>query len=243
MRTLLLATIGTVLLVGCGTSPTILPSPEKTMPPVSFQEQLTETVTTSFMSSDTENGIPIRYSKLGWLEIGRISGTVTPGPPTPTDARTPLINLLLFSNASCAYCRTFEARIDALISDPSIGPRLAVHVLPLHLMKYPQAEDAALTLYCAEQLKGAAGQGRRLLLSRPLEQITEKDWTDIGLNADALTTCKKSPWAHELYTNAQDIARVLDVSLVPTYFINGVRYVGLPEESELKDQILRAMSR
>ena len=57
------------------------------------------------------------------------------------------------------------------------------------------------------------------------------------LDETAMKTCMENPGAQATIDAQQSVARSLGVSLVPSYFINGKLYTGLPEYSDLKGQV------
>lgn len=142
------------------------------------------------------------------------------------DASAP-VSLLVFTNYECTYCAQFQHTVLADVFEKYVKNgtvRLSVMVLPI--TKYPESEESARLMLCAaREGKGWATHG--LLFDRTAAEAISQ----VGLqNA---TACMAETWATQLRTTQGSIARTLDVTLVPTYFINGKKWVGLPTISDL----------
>ncbi|MBI3331381.1 thioredoxin domain-containing protein [Candidatus Peregrinibacteria bacterium] len=164
-----------------------------------------------------------RILETGILEIG--------------NREAPLV-LLLFTNHSCRYCRQFQEDLYPLLLKEFIEPgvlRLQVTVLPLQ--KYPQSRMALTSILCAaHQGKGAAMHN--LLFSIPINQqsiLAEiEEWP---MDRDLFRSCQNDPVIGLRIAELESLARSLHVTLVPTFFLNGEKFVGLPDAAELRGRI------
>jgi protein-disulfide isomerase len=149
------------------------------------------------------------------------------------------IVLLQFTEHHCRYCRDFQREHMTMLLKDFIAPgHVRLHVVSFPLAKYPLSESAARAVHCAAR----AGKGwkmHELLLERistdriePIEYVE-----DLEMDATAFRTCLTDAETDVILAEQKAWAESLDVSLVPTFFINGEKHVGLPYEADLRGML------
>ena len=163
----------------------------------------------------------------GILEIGNREATNT---------------LLLFTNHSCAYCRDFHERLmPTVIEDYVRKDTLKLHVVPFDIARYRESAQTATMLLCASaQGKGASMNDLLFTQNLPQTQLAQQI-NAMGIDAAALQTCLTSAQTEQSRSTLASFARSLGIDVVPAYFINGEKYVGLPEEADLRGQMEEAL--
>lgn len=160
------------------------------------------------------------------------------------DPAAPL-TLLMFTEHHCSYCREFLMEIfPRLKTDFIEAKRLKLEVAMLPLQKYPQSADTALGLICA------AAQGAGLAMHTTLFSNPNKSadailsyTVDLGLNTALLRDCMKSPRTMMLLDSQEAWAQSLNVTVVPAFFLNGEKFIGLPYYADLKGRIDEALKK
>lgn len=154
------------------------------------------------------------------------SGALTLGNP---DAP---ISFVLFTHHSCTYCKTFDrAFTDRLLTEFVETNLIRLIIVPVPLQKYPESARQERLLACAIQQEKGLPMHRSLFDGEP----TEEQLMDIGIDPALLSTCTE--------TGTLITPTPSNVSLVPSYTINGTLYKGLPEWAELRGQIKEALPR
>ncbi|MDO8648503.1 MAG: thioredoxin domain-containing protein [Candidatus Peregrinibacteria bacterium] len=169
-----------------------------------------------------------RVLDTGILEIGN-----------PESAAT----LLIFFNHSCAYCERFTGlHLPRLINDFVRPGKLKLHLIELALRKYPQSELTSTALLCG----GMQGKGlpmHQFLVTN--EQINLSavlaHGEELGLDMEKLRLCMENPALRETLKRQASMAESLGVTLVPTFFLNGEKSLGLPDYPDLKGSIEKAL--
>lgn len=171
----------------------------------------------------TGSSIQQRLLTGGLLEIGNPTAPVT---------------LLVFTNPYCRYCQEFQTNdLPRLIADEVTPGTLRIVTVPFPLKKYKESESAALSLICAA-LQGKGLETSDLLFTAGLSSTEERKRTALlGLNTRQMLGCMKSAEALHALQIQKGMADALAVTLLPTFFVNGQRTVGLPEYSDLKGSI------
>lgn len=148
-------------------------------------------------------------------------------------------SLLLVTEHHCRYCRDFLSEHVPLLEEQFITPGLLrLSIVTLHLRKYPGSPESAAGLHCAST------QGKGLLMHRLLFERPSSDRSsllsyarELGLDTELYGTCLSDAGTKSALAAQQAWLRSLDVTLVPTYFIDGVKYTGLPYGPDLIGQI------
>lgn len=215
--------------------------------------QLAPIAPSSQMSSQSEPAAALEYgdseaapsegtgSLLGNEHVGeRIlpTGIVEIGDPT-----APVV-VLLYTHHSCNYCHTFtDERLQGLLRDFVDRGKVRVQIAQLNIRKYAQSDIQARSLVCA------AAQGKGIALHKELfNQLT---WDEksllalakkVGMKDTLFTECLKAAGTESAVQLQQSLAQSLGVTLVPTYFIDGEKFVGLPQYPNLRGRIEEALS-
>jgi len=165
-----------------------------------------------------------RLLATGVIDIGRRDAPVT---------------LLLFTEHHARYARDFQLDLFPRIFSDFIEEgilRFQIAILPLK--KYPGSEGAATGLICAAmQSKGMA---MHQILSEKLdeERLEPQHYaTELELDMEKFSECMGSEEIGIILKQQKAWASSLNVTLVPTYFINGEKFVGLPYYADLKGVI------
>ncbi len=185
-----------------------------TAPKVPVQQMPSSMSGTEMSTSSASTSVP-----------ATVSGALTLG------ASNAPVSMLLFMNYNSPYSVDFERvlmpRLDAEFIQPG---HLRITIVSVPLQKYPQSDSQAHAVICGV-LAGSGADVHRFVFS--------------GRTAfPALADClENDDVLQNMMAIQHEVIRSLDVSLVPTYFIDGVRYTGLPEFADLRGQINEAMKR
>jgi protein-disulfide isomerase len=149
------------------------------------------------------------------------------------------LSLLLFTEHHCRYCKEFYREQFPLLLRDYINQgklRLQIGILPLR--KYIHSENGALGLLCA------AAQGKGIPMHELLFELGAKDREVLmseaatsDLDLEMFTTCLDNPETKSILEQQKSLARSLDIDLVPTFFLNGEKSVGLPHYADLRGMI------
>ncbi len=143
------------------------------------------------------------------------------------------VTILLWTHPSCRYCREFlEKQLPRMAEDFLLHGTVRLQIGLLPLRKYPQSQTQAVSLLCA------AAQGKGIPM---LKALFEGNTEDIAVEKTSFSECQASARTQELQTLQASLARALDVTLVPTFFINGKKQTGLPDYPDLRGAIQEAL--
>lgn len=160
------------------------------------------------------------------------------------DPAAPVV-VLLYTHHSCTYCHTFtDERLPSVLRDFVDRGKVRIQIAQLNISKYPQSQMQAKSLICA------AAQGKGLAMHKDLfNQIL---WDDkamvslakkVGIKETVFTDCLKAPGTAASVQLQQSLAQSLGVTLVPTYFVDGEKFVGLPQYPDLRGRVEAALSK
>lgn len=174
---------------------------------------------------------------------GSQSGTLAPanrllpsGALEIGDAHAP-VSVLLFTNHSCAYCRQWQEYLPRLRDEFISKGTVRVSVIPYVLQKYNQSRNMAAVFVCAARM-GNGPAVHDLLFRESIGSTAYRNaLASLNINQEELAACTADEGIQATIDAQQAIAQSLGVTFVPTYFINGTKYVGLPEYADLKSQI------
>lgn len=161
----------------------------------------------------------------GILEIGSV------------DART---EMTVFLHPQSPYSQEFQrSRMPRLVADMVARGmlRIRLHVLPIK--KYAGSAFAARAVSCA----AAQGEGYPafdLLTREGRTDLSEADLTDMSLDPTLYRSCIQTGTDDPLAV-AGATAESMNVTLVPSYVINGDLHVGLPTEADLMGAVRAAL--
>lgn len=138
----------------------------------------------------------------GLLEIGAPSAPLT---------------LVVFTNASCLYCREFqETFVPRLTADFVSKGELRIVTLYFPLQKYRDSAESAALSICS-------------VLHPAITPLKLKE-------------CSKSTAVRTMLASQKIIADALGVKVLPTFFLNGEKMTGLPQYADLRGAIETAAS-
>ncbi len=190
-------------------------------------EQKTESVgeeEATEIEESHEISIVERLLPTGFIEIG--------------DRDAP-VSLMLFTEHHCRYCKEFYSEHFPLLYRDFIEHgtvRLQIGILPLR--KYVSSENATLSLICA------AVQGKGIPMHELLFELGAKDRetqismaNTLELDANLYSQCLDSPDTARTLERMKSFARSLNVTVVPTFFLNGEKSIGLPYYPDLRGMI------
>ncbi len=151
--------------------------------------------------------------------------------------------LLLFTEHHCGYCREFQSDLFPRLREDFLKQgtvRLEIAILPLK--KYAGSREAAGALLCAGQ------QGKGLAMHEALLKsgnFSEESFLALAkaleLDKKTFSSCLVSPETEKLLAEQGAWERSLSVNLVPTFFLNGEKLVGLPSYADLRGRLERAL--
>ena len=236
--------LGVALLLAACAMPTIpTPAPENSSSPASSSTSSedagtgttleygdSEAADTSSSSSVMETFASERLLANGILELGNADAKLT---------------VTLFTHHSCGYCRMFmEEELPRLLSDFVEKGIVKLQIIPLELKKYTQSVVQEKYFVCsAMQSKGL--EAHRALFSANV--MDKKAEVTIGklrkLEAKALTICLKDVQTEAILKAQQELATSQNITLVPTFIIQGKTLVGLRGYADLRGEIEAALAK
>jgi len=155
------------------------------------------------------------------------------------------LTLLIFTEHHCSYCRQFLNEIYPRLKTEYMEKgtvKLQIAMLPLK--KYPGSGDAALGFFCA------AEQGKGLHMHSVLFANLNKSGEailsyakELKLDAKKFADCVSGSGAIVQLQGQEAWSKSLDVSVVPTFFLNGEKFIGLPYYPDLQGRIEEAMKK
>lgn len=148
----------------------------------------------------------------GILEIGNANANVT---------------MELFVNHDSRYSRQFHAFMPLLQKEFVDKGTLKIDIVPVAFQKYPNSQKQATMMLCA------AAQGRGMAMHSLLMGGT-LTLVPAGVDKAAFDTCMARPSTPSTYAASRNVTQV------PTYVINGKRFMGLPTEADLVGSIKNA---
>lgn len=153
------------------------------------------------------------------------------------------LTLLVFTEHHCRYCREFHNELlPRLLEDFIHTGKLRVQISAFPLKKYSNSVDAAKGALCAAQ------QGKGMLMQSKLFEQENKNNTaiivyaeELELDKDIFINCLDNPETAETIKLQQEWARTLGIENVPSFFLDGEKFVGLPYYAELRGRIEAAL--
>ncbi len=217
---------------------------QKTSLPGIFQRQVTvsndkgQSVTVTLFSDHNESKAIIgQYFDLGSDAWGRISMAPAHLDDRPTlgPADAP-ITMVEFADFECPYCARAFGEVETLANTTYKGKiRIIFKNYPLN--GHPWARSAALAAECARlQNPSAFWDFARYFYSNQgqinpgnVQQKIDEEASKLGLDDAALKLCMQTPSTAQRITQDEADGNALHVSSTPTFFVNGIPLVGLPE--------------
>ncbi|MGO9451418.1 MAG: DsbA family protein [Candidatus Binataceae bacterium] len=206
--------------------------------PVTVSNEKGQSVTVSLFTDKSESKAIIgQYLDLGSDAWGRVDLSAlhledrpTLGPP---DA---LITIIEFADFECPFCAHAFGEIETLTNTTYKGKiRLIFKDYPLN--GHVWARTAAIAAECARlQNPNAFWDFARYFYTNQgqinpgnILQKVDAEVAKLGLDDAALKACMATPAAAERVTQDEMDGNAVHVSSTPTFFVNGIPLVGLPE--------------
>lgn len=221
------AILGLCLLFGACAMPAPAPAPTE-VSTSSSSIAASSALSTSSLSRRTGSAAVLGQRLLsgGILEIG--------------DASAPHV-LLAVVNHGSDYSRTFlTGQLPRVLEEFTREGVLRIRLLPLRLNKVPESDAFASAVVCAAQ-QGKGWEMSEVLAVSQTPPQTNAAITSAGLDAAAYKECLVSPALSTILEDQRLEAERLGVSLVPTFFLNGERFQGLPDYPDLRGRIREAL--
>lgn len=217
---------------------------QKTALPGIYQRQVTVTnekgqsVTVSLFSDQNETkAILGQFFDLGTDAWGRVDlapvhldDRPTLGPP---DAP---VTMLEFADFECPFCAHAFSQIEALANTTYKG-KIRVIFKNYPLNGHLWARTAAIAAECARLQNPAAfwdfaryfysNQGQ--INPSNVQKKIDEQAAKLGLDDNALKACMAAPAAAQRVAQDEADGNAVHVSSTPTFFVNGIQVVGLPE--------------
>ena len=217
---------------------------QKTALPGIYQRQVTvinekgQSVTVSLFSDQNQTkAILGQFYDLGSDAWGRVdlSAVHLDDRPTlgPPDAP---VTMLEFADFECPYCAHAFSQLEALANTTYKG-KIRVIFKNYPLNGHAWARTAAIATECARLQNPAAfwdfaryfysnqGQINPGNVQNKIDEQTAK----LGLDDKALKACMAAPAAAQRIAQDEADGNAIQVSSTPTFFVNGIPVVGLPE--------------
>jgi len=154
------------------------------------------------------------------------------------DREAPL-TLLLFTEHHARYSQEFHMDIFPRLYEDFIEPgfvRFQIVILPLK--KYPKSEDAAAALLCASIQKRGMAMHAMMTERIDKERLAPRFYAEeLELDLEMFDECLGGDDIELILKQQKAWAQSLDVTLVPTYFVNGEKHVGLPYYADLRGML------
>jgi protein-disulfide isomerase len=153
------------------------------------------------------------------------------------------LTLLLFTEHHCSYCRQFLSEIFPRLKIEYLEKGLVkLQIAMLTLRKYPGSTDAALGFLCASmQNKGLTMHSVLFANMNKSDEAILSYAKDLGLDMKQFADCVSGSGAILALRGQDAWGKTLDVSVVPTFFLNGEKFIGLPYYPDLKGRIEEAL--
>lgn len=149
------------------------------------------------------------------------------------------VQIVEFLDFQCPYCKQMVSILDAMRF--KYPEQIAITYYNFPLKRHPQSVPAAVAAECA------ANQGRYVpfhnLLFANQDKFSVKPWDSLAVKAgvpdlDAFKGCVNRQETKSLVEKEVHLGDSLKVEYTPTFFINGVKYVGTLSEEKM-DKIIR----
>jgi protein-disulfide isomerase len=239
MRTFVISSA--LLLLGACSLPE--PSPNNIQQPGISNQQLTQTGGSIEVESDTEGLSDVHVIEPQSFTGSEISERLLPSGMLEIGNREAPHTIMLITEHHCDYCRDFLIEHIPVLEKEYIAKgmlRLSIAILPLK--KYAGSSDASAALFCA----GRQGKGWpiHLLLSNrtSMDRSSLLSYArELKIDEKTFGECLADPVTLEMQSTQHAWLRSLGVTEVPTYFIDGKRYTGLPYAADLEGQLSEIM--
>jgi|CXWL01.1.fsa_nt_gi protein-disulfide isomerase len=151
------------------------------------------------------------------------------------------VSMLLFINHGSDYSQQFmHALLPRLMEDFVSKEILQIGIIPVEFQKYPQSQMSAAMLLCAT-MQGKGRAMNDLLFTQVNAATIQKQIGAMGLELQRMQDCMKSDKLKNLLIDQSNLAQSFNITLVPSYTLNGAVFTGLPEYADLRGQVEEAL--
>ncbi len=239
MRTILASSA--LLLLGACTLPE--PSSNTIQQPGTSNQELTQTGASMEVDSDTEGPSDQHIIEPQSFTGSEISERLLPSGMLEIGNREAPHTMMLITEHHCDYCRDFLMEHIPVLEKEYIAKgmlRLSIAILPLK--KYAGSSEASSALFCAG--RQSKGWPMHLLLSNrtSMDRSSLLSYArELKIDEKMFGECLADPITLTMLDTEHAWLRSLGVTEVPTYFIDGKRYTGLPYAADLEGQLSEIM--
>ena len=181
-----------------------------------------------YLSSDGKNAIIGELIPFGIDPFAPARAKLLSADGASRGAANPAIRIVTFSELECPHCKAAQPILDKLAADfPQV--RFTFQQFPLPASVHPWAMKAAEYADCAEQQGPTAFWKYLNAIFENQDGISAATVDDkltelargVGLDEGLLATCVASPETEARVKKSVKLGQLLDVTSVPTVFING----------------------
>ncbi|HYL57709.1 MAG TPA: thioredoxin domain-containing protein [Candidatus Acidoferrales bacterium] len=219
-------------------------------PLVVSNEQGQSISTTLFYDKDATKAIIGQYLDLGAEPWGRMnmSGVHVNDNPSLGPADAP-ITIVEFADFECPFCAHAFSVLETMVNTTHKGQiKVIFKNYPLNV--HPWAVKAAEAAECARlQNPSAFWEFARYFYTnqgsinpKNVQEHIDKQTAKLGLDAPSLKACMDSPAASDKVKQDQADGNAIKVTSTPTFFVNGIPVVGLPDGKVLDFVIASEMA-
>jgi protein-disulfide isomerase len=151
------------------------------------------------------------------------------------------VELVVFADYTCQYCRQLDAALDSLQS--TAGSRVQVRTLHFPLQPTGPGFTAAVAFECAALQRRGPAYHRLLYANQDVLGVIP--WDSLAVLAgvpdrDTFRTCIREERTAGTVRSDRTRGEALGISVTPTFLMNGRLYVGGSSYAELVGRIERA---
>lgn len=146
--------------------------------------------------------------------------------------------MVLFFNHESQYSRAFfEKLYPSLYADYISTGKVRLSLVPVPFQKFVRSEEAASFLLCGAAQTKTQEMNALLLAGIP----DDASMKTAGIDGAKIRAC--APSADTLLQKQRQRSWIadLDIQLVPTYFVDEKKFIGLPEWPDMRGQIEEAL--
>ncbi len=149
------------------------------------------------------------------------------------------LTLLIFTEHHAAYGKDFaEEQLPRLLSEFVATDDLKIQIAILPLQKYAGSVESAKALYCAAKQEQGLPM-HQLLFAQP--ETHKQNAETLKLDVPAFETCMRSDDVIAKIEMQKKLAAENETTLIPTFVLDGEKFVGLPYYADLEGRIKQAL--
>lgn len=150
------------------------------------------------------------------------------------------LTVTVFLHPESPYSQEFQrSRMPALLSEFVARGLVNVHAFILPIKKYASSAFAGRAVSCA-MAQGKGYPALNLLVGNGRTELTDDDLADLALERTSYVPCMQTGTDDPLATSGH-AAALWNVTLVPSYVIDGETFTGLPTEADLFGAVRAAL--